>query len=73
MTTRTTPATTPTPRPMGDRGQGRKALADGVESVNFTLRLTPELRAKLDRLGGDAGAAAWVRDRIQSAKWPAAS
>lgn len=43
------------------RGQGRKSLAS--ETVRYSLILTPEQRAKLERLGG----AAWVREQIDKA------
>lgn len=53
-----------TPRPPGDRGQGRKPLMAGAETVTVSIRMTPEHRAKLERLGG----APWVRGRIEKAK-----
>ncbi len=51
-------------RPPNDRGQGRKPLQEGVESYVVTFRVTPEQRAKLQRLGGSQ----WLRDRIDKAK-----
>lgn len=48
------------------RGQGRKPLANGEETVTVSLRVTVAQREKLDRLGG----AKWVRDRIDRAKEP---
>ncbi len=45
------------------RGQGRKPVKQGEETVTFSLRMTPEQRAKLARLGG----AEWVRCKIDSA------
>ena len=48
------------------RGQGRKPLATGEETVTVSLRVTVAQREKLDRLGG----AKWVRDRIDRAKEP---
>ena len=51
-------------RPIGQRGQGRKPLQEGVETVTFTLRMTPEQKAKVIALGGGK----WVRDRIDRAK-----
>jgi hypothetical protein len=50
------------------RGRGRPALVAGEEAPVFTMRMTPALRDKLQRLGG----AAWIRDRIAKAKEPAA-
>lgn len=46
------------------RGQGRKPLKEGQETVTLSVRLTVAQRAKLERLGG----AAWLRDRIDKAK-----
>ena len=46
------------------RGQGRKPVREGEETVTVSLRMTPEQRAKLARLGG----AEWVRQRIDKAK-----
>jgi hypothetical protein len=51
-------------RPMGARGQGRKPLKAGVESVVFAARMTPDMREKLVRLGGQE----WLRKQIQKAK-----
>lgn len=51
-------------RPMSDRGQGRKPLKEGVESVIVPIRMLPEQREKLKRLGG----ADWVRAQIKKAK-----
>lgn len=48
------------------RGQGRKPLASGDETVTVSLRVTAAQRKKLERLGG----AKWVRDRIDRAKEP---
>ena len=48
------------------RGQGRKPLKEGQETVTLSVRLTVAQRAKLERLGG----AAWLRDRIDKAKEP---
>lgn len=53
-------------RPMNDRGQGRKPLKEGVESVIVPVRMTPEQKAKLQLLGG----APWVRSKIDKAKLP---
>ena len=51
---------------MSDRGQGRKPLKEGVESVIVPIRMLPEQREKLQRLGG----AQWVRKAIDKAKPP---
>ena len=48
------------------RGQGRKPIEEGQETVTVSVRLTVAQRAKLERLGG----AAWLRDRIDKAKEP---
>ena len=48
------------------RGQGRKPVKQGEETVTLSLRMTPEQRAKLARLGG----AEWVRGKIDRAKEP---
>lgn len=45
------------------RGQGRKPLADGEETVLVSMRMTSSQRAKLAALGG----APWVRSAIDSA------
>lgn len=46
------------------RGQGRKPVKDGEETVTVSLRMTVPQREKLERLGG----AAWVREKIDKAK-----
>ena len=46
------------------RGQGRKPIKEGQETVTVSIRLTVPQRAKLERLGG----AAWLRDRVDKAK-----
>jgi len=46
------------------RGQGRKPVKQGEETVTVSLRMTPEQRAKLARLGG----AEWVRTKIDKAR-----
>lgn len=48
------------------RGQGRKPVKQGEETVTVSLRMTPEQRAKLARLGG----AYWVRTKIDKAREP---
>ncbi len=48
------------------RGQGRKPLAQGEQTVMFALRLTVAQREKLALLGG----AEWVRGKIDKAKTP---
>lgn len=47
------------------RGQGRKPL-EGVAMVGVSIKVTPQQRDKLRRIGG----AAWVRERIDEAKEP---
>jgi hypothetical protein len=47
-----------------DRGQGRKPIQEGADTVTVSLRMTTSQRDKLQRLGG----AAWVRERIDKAK-----
>lgn len=46
------------------RGQGRKPVKQGEETVTISLRVTEAQREKLARLGG----AEWVRSRIDKAK-----
>lgn len=46
------------------RGQGRNPVKQGEETVTVSLRMTPEQRAKLARIGG----AEWVRTRIDKAR-----
>lgn len=46
------------------RGQGRKPIKAGQNTVTVSLRLTVAQRAKLEAIGG----AAWVRDRLDRAK-----
>jgi hypothetical protein len=48
------------------RGQGRKPVKQGEETVNLSLRVTVAQREKLARLGG----AEWVRGKIDRAKEP---
>ena len=48
------------------RGQGRKPVKQGEETVTLSLRMTPDQRVKLARLGG----AEWVRQKIDRAKEP---
>jgi hypothetical protein len=48
------------------RGQGRKPLQEGVETVPVNIRMTTPQRDKLNRLGG----AKWVRSRIDKAREP---
>jgi hypothetical protein len=48
------------------RGQGRKPILPGAETVTLSLRVTPIQRTKLARLGG----AAWVRRQIDAAPDP---
>ena len=46
------------------RGQGRKPVQPGEDTVTVSLRMTEAQRDKLTRLGG----AEWVRQRIDRAK-----
>ena len=48
------------------RGQGRKPLKEGQDTVTVSLRMTEAQRDKLALLGG----AEWVRQRIDKAKAP---
>ena len=48
------------------RGQGRKPVKQGEETVTISLRVTVAQREKLARLGG----AEWVRGKIDRAKEP---
>ena len=48
------------------RGQGRKPIKNGQETVTVSLRMTESQRDKLALLGG----AEWVRQRIDKAKAP---
>lgn len=49
------------------RGQGRKPLQEGVETVPVTVRMTTIQKDKLQRLGGSP----WLRERIDKAREPA--
>ena len=46
------------------RGQGRKPVKQGEETVTVSLRMTIAQRAKLANLGG----AQWVRQQIDAAE-----
>ena len=46
------------------RGQGRKPISQGEDTVTVSIRLTTSQRAKLANLGG----AAWVRQQIEEKK-----
>ena len=48
------------------RGQGRKPIKEGQDTVTVSLRMTEAQRDKLALLGG----AEWVRQRIDKAKAP---
>lgn len=48
------------------RGQGRKPIKEGQDTVTVSLRMTAAQRDKLALLGG----AEWVRQRIDKAKAP---
>jgi hypothetical protein len=60
----------PGERPKGrggpGRGQGRKAVKQGEQTVTVSLRMTVGQREKLACLGG----ARWLRQRIDSARMP---
>lgn len=51
------------------RGQGRKPIKEGQDTVTVSLRMTEAQRDKLALLGG----AEWVRQRIDKAKAPNAA
>lgn len=55
----------PTKRPPADRGQGRKSMQGGGKSPVLQLRMTPELKARVERNGPD-----WVREVLETAKDP---
>ena len=46
------------------RGQGRKPVTEGEQTITVSLRMTVTQREKLALLGG----AVWVRQRIDKAK-----
>ncbi|MEW6705026.1 MAG: hypothetical protein AB1430_09265 [Pseudomonadota bacterium] len=48
------------------RGQGRKPLQEGEQTLPVTIKMTESQKDKLVRLGGPQ----WVRDRIDKAKEP---
>lgn len=48
------------------RGQGRKPIAAGVDSIVIPIRATPEQREKFHALGG----ADWFRRVLNRAKLP---
>jgi hypothetical protein len=48
------------------RGQGRKPIAEGVESVIVNVRATPAQREKFHKLGGSE----WFRRTLNRAKLP---
>jgi len=54
-----------TPRPPAERGQGRKSLQGAGRSPVLQLRVTPELKARIERNG-----AQWARDVLEKAKDP---
>ena len=51
-------------RPPADRGQGRKSLQGAGASPVIQVRVTPDQKSKVIRLGG----AEWVRKMIDKAK-----
>lgn len=54
---------TQTKRGGAGRGQGRKPIKQGEETVTVSLRMTVGQRAKLKRLGGGG----WFRQQIDAA------
>lgn len=52
---------TQTKRGGAGRGQGRKPIQQGEDTVTVSLRMTTGQRAKLATLGG----ASWVRQQIE--------
>lgn len=44
-------------------GAGRSPIKEGVPTLSYNMRLTADMRAKLERLGG----AAWIREQIEKA------
>lgn len=50
------------------RGQGRKPLKEGEETVTVGVKMAKSQRDKLQRLGGSK----WIRARIDKAKEPKA-
>lgn len=56
--------TTPVKRPPADRGQGRKSVQGAGKSPVLQVVVSPEQKAKVQRLGG----ADWVRGAIDKAK-----
>ncbi|MBK5204912.1 MAG: hypothetical protein JJD98_05750 [Polaromonas sp.] len=55
---------TTTKRPPADRGQGRKSVQGAGKSPVLQVVVTPEQKAKVQRLGG----ARWVRGAIDKAR-----
>jgi hypothetical protein len=57
-------------RPPNDRGQGRKPVKAGEETVSVTIRIARSHLNKWIRLSTKAGIgrAEWFRDRIERAK-----
>lgn len=51
-------------RPPSERGQGRKSIAGSGKSPVLQVVVTPEQKAKVQRLGG----ADWVRKTIDKAR-----
>lgn len=57
--------TAPAKRPPAERGQGRKSLQGAGRSPVLQLRVTPELKARIERNGAD-----WARSVLTRAKDP---
>ena len=57
--------TTPAKRPPADRGQGRKSVQGAGRSPVLQIRVTPELKARVEANGMD-----WARAVLEKAKDP---
>lgn len=55
----------PAKRPPAERGQGRKSLQGAGKSPVLQIRVTPELKARVEAYG-----AQWARDALAKAKPP---
>jgi hypothetical protein len=47
-------------RPHSDRGQGRKPVKAGEDTISLTIRVTKGQREKLERMGGAAAIRAFI-------------
>jgi len=57
--------TIPTKRPPAERGQGRKSVQGAGRSPVLQIRVTPELKARVEANGMD-----WARAVLEKAKDP---